>query len=138
MNKNAKDIINYLKKKDNDVMDSYDGYCENEVNAIVKYYYYEQLDWCGCGEPNKAIEIVEKLLDVMSEREFDDRHKKLKEYFDVDYVYDNPLLLCLAYTMDAAKFTDHGSSIGWAWLTEDGENFLWAIKYGTEHDLIDL
>lgn len=36
----------------------------------------------------------------------------------------NELLLCLDYALDAAGFTDHGSSIGGAWITKKREMFL--------------
>lgn len=36
----------------------------------------------------------------------------------------NRLLLCLAYALDAAEFTEHGSSINRAWITDKGEVFL--------------
>ena len=74
------------------------------------------------------MDTVAKFLEAMAETEIDNRHRKLKEYFKVRFIEDDPLLLCLAYTMDGAGFTDHGSSIRWAWLTYDGENFLWAIR----------
>ena len=52
--------------------------------------------------------------------------------FGVESVYDNELLLCLAYTMDAAGFTEHGSSIGGAWISEEGEMFLWLLERDEE------
>jgi hypothetical protein len=50
------------------------------------------------------------------------------ERFGVQTVYDNELLLCLAYTLDAAEFTEHGSGIGGAWITSEGKMFLWLLE----------
>ena len=55
--------------------------------------------------------------------------------FGVESVYDNELLLCFAYAMDAAEFTEHGSSIGGAWITEEGEMFLWLLEQNKELDV---
>ena len=60
------------------------------------------------------------------------RKERLCEKFGVDNVYDNNLLLCLAYTLDAAELTEHGSSIGGAWLTEEGRMFLWLLEQNEE------
>ena len=58
--------------------------------------------------------------------------KKFKEAFGVDDIYGNPLLMVLAYAMDAAGFTDHGSSIGGAWLTDEGKMFLYVLRNNKE------
>ena len=40
-----------------------------------------------------------------------------------------------AHILDAADLLDHGSSIGWAWLTEDGQLFLKFLRYyGTQEE----
>lgn len=101
------------------------GY-ETEHEALKEYFRYERLKWCGCGIPEIALEQVRKFLDAY--KDFDNRRTKLKEYFGVEYIYDNPLLLCLAYTLDAAELTEHGSSVGGAWLTKDGEDFLYCME----------
>ena len=76
-------------------------------------HYYDQLGWCTCGQPWKAVKEIAKFLEGR------------KAYNDFP---DDDLSLCLAYELDRAGFTDHGSSIFGCWLTEDGEKFLWAIK----------
>ena len=40
--------------------------------------------------------------------------------------------MALAYAMDAAGFTDHGSSIGGAWLTDEGKMFLFVLRNNKE------
>lgn len=112
----------------------YLNYEDNDITKILKYYYYEKLAWCGCGSPSDAMLTVGKFLNALADNDLDGRKGKLKEAFGVESVYDNELLLCLAYCMDRAELTDHGSSIGWAWLTEDGEYFLWAIKEAEKDD----
>ena len=74
----------------------------------------------------------------MKEKEVEARDNMMKEAFGVKDVFNNELLLCLAYTMDAAGFTEHGSSIGWAWLTQDGEDFLYAIDEAEKNDTLEF
>lgn len=46
------------------------------------------------------------------------------EYFLIAIMLGDGLLLCLAYALDAAEFTEHGSSINRARITDKGEVFL--------------
>ncbi len=84
-----------------------------KVREEIKYYYFEKLDWCGCGSPEKALREIAKYL----EGRIADQP-----------LPDDPLALCLAYELDRAGFTDHGSNILHCWLTEAGEQFLGAIR----------
>ena len=107
---------------------------ETDLNKVIKFYYFEKLQWCGCGVPETATFTVWKLLDALNENGLEERKAKLKEYFGVESVYDNDLLMCLVYELDRAEFTEHGSSVGWTWLTEDGEYFRWALKEAIDKD----
>ena len=114
------------KKKGVEFCYNVDHGFETEYEALIKYFYYDRLRWCGCGVPEDAKKAVRDFLDAY--KDFDNRERKLNEYFGVQSVYDSPLLLCLAYTLDAAEFTEHGTSIGGAWLTEDGEDYLYCLE----------
>jgi len=111
---------------------------ETDLDKVIKFYWFEKLGWCGCGTPDDAAKTIFKLLDAVKEQELEGRKAKLTEYFGVGSVYDNDLLLCLSYELDRAGFTDHGSSIGWAWLTEDGEYFRWALKEAIDKDELQI
>lgn len=117
---------------------------EDMANQIYKTIRYEVLDWCGCGAPEDADKQVIKYLTLISEpwkdkhtpfKEQYEQYKAMcKEYFGCEDIYDNPLLLCLAYTMDAARLTEHGTSIGGAWLEERGKIYLYALKKHIEQE----
>ena len=128
MNRNwdLETIRNYIVKK-------YPESCfalnkETEHEDCIGFFYYEKLKWCGCGRPEDALEAVRKLLKC--HENFDDREERFKQNFGegVKSVYDNELLLCLAYTLDAAGLTEHGGGIGGAWLTDEGEMLLWLLE----------
>lgn len=104
------------------------------AEEVVKFFYTERLEWCTCGDPQVACDCIKNYLSALNiktgdrQSDMDTRHAALKEHFGVEWVYDNPLLLCLAYTLDTAKFTEHGTGIGGAWLTDEGKMFLYALE----------
>jgi len=126
---------------------SYDDIYEE----LYKTFRYEVLNWCGCGTPEEANKQVVKylnLIDIPWRDKYDNALENLKDfnrkyaeykelckkYFDCEEIYDNPLLLCLAYTMDAAGFSEHGSSIGGAWITSRGKIYRYAIMKHLEEE----
>ena len=127
-------ILTHIRTTD---PESYKSYMyEDDITCILKYYYFDKLKWCGCAQPGDAMRCVFKLLNAYRQKE--NREEALKAAFGVENVYDSDLLLCLAYTLDAAGFTDHGSSINWCWLTEDGEYFCWAIEKAEKEGELDI
>ncbi len=131
----AEKIINHIRKKDPESYKTY-RFEPDDILTIIKYYYYDRLKWCGCAQPGDAMRCVFKFLNALKEK--DNREEAFKGAFGVEHVYDNDLLLCLAYSMDAAGLTDHGSSINWCWLTEDGEYFCWAIEQAEKLEELDI
>ena len=77
---------------------------------------------------NDVRSILELKNIYIKEFNFERTEPDFYDKFGVKYVYDDKLLLCLAYTLDAAGFTDHGSSISGAWLTDEGKMFLWLLE----------
>lgn len=96
------------------------------------FFYLEKLDWCGCGDPSIAkhcirdyLKIIKMSNDIRDPSDaYEVKEALMADRFGCKTIYDNELLLCLAYALDAAGFTDHGSSIGGAWITKEGEMFL--------------
>ena len=143
-------VINYLKTyfPDSCFSRNYTQYSSLSYDDIYEEVYntfrYEVLNWCGCGAPEEADKQVVKYLDLIDipwkneSLPFDEKYsnsKKLcREYFDCETIYDNPLLLCLAYTMDAAGFSEHGSGIGGAWITGRGKMCRYAIMKHLEKE----
>lgn len=107
---------------------------------IIKNAYdvfrYEVLGWCGCGDVKGSDDTVRYFLTAMNG--WDNRSDILEIHFGVTSVYNNPLLLCLAYTMDAAEFTEHGTGIGGAWLSDRGKIYLWLLNKMKEIGGYDL
>ncbi len=104
---------------------------EQLMEECEDFFYYEKLGYCGCGNPEDVKKVIKDYLKIVSDKS-DKRREKLKERFGVEAVYDNELLLCFAYAVDAAGFTEHGTSVYSAWLTTEGEMFLWLLEHSEE------
>lgn len=128
--------INYIKDY---IIKNYPDSCLAHNCANISYvdpeecedfFYYEKLNWCGCGLPDVAKMTVRDFLWALhgDVDHWEKREERFLEKFGVKDVYENNLLLCLAYALDAAELTEHGGSIGGAWLTEEGRMFLWLLE----------
>lgn len=105
--------------------------------AYIPEPIIEWLNWCGCGRPEDAMLTIAKFLEARS-GEWDEREEKMMATYGTNKLWENELLLCLAYTMDAAGFTEHGGSIYSCWTNKDGEYFLWAIREAEKREELDI
>lgn len=139
---NLENITKYIMERypNSCIAVNYNSLYKPTSEDCVDFFYYEKLKWCGCGDPDMAKRVVRDYLRILNEDDlyykktnnannaYSRKCKMFSERFGVQTVYDNELLLCLAYTLDAAEFTEHGSSIGGAWLTSEGKMFLWLLE----------
>lgn len=135
-------IVKYLTEcfPDNCFAYNYSNGCkfDNYNEELYNHFRYEILNWCGCGQPEEADKQVLKYLNLIDipwrekDKDFDEKYANYKklctEYFGCSDIYENPLLLCLAYTLDAVGFTEHGSGIGGAWIMPKGKIYRYAIQ----------
>lgn len=138
---NVNEIKDYIIKKypDSCLAHNYKEeyyYDERLIEECEDFFYYEKLKWCGCGTPEIAKKVIRDYLEIVDNNYYEKRDG-LKKRFGVEYVYNNELLLCLAYALDAAEFTEHGGSVGGAWLADEGVMFLWLLKHNEELDDLD-
>ncbi len=105
-----------LLKSDKDIRDMFLDDCRDHL-------WYEELHYCGCGDKEAAMAAIRDYLIACWQWQSEDKNT-LNKYFDCNYVWEDRLLLCLAYALDAVEFTEHGSSINRAWITDKGEVFL--------------
>ena len=107
-------------------------YEESLINPLVDYYMFDVLHLCGCGNPEDTYEAIRKYLHI---RKFYYENKEftwenIKEEYktqlsiDVDNDVEYGILQFMMYVLDRSGFTEHGSSVGGCWLTEDGERLL--------------
>lgn len=128
-------LVNYILEEFPDSCFTHNWGSNNDLrlddNLIIVNAYnvfrYEVLKWCGCGTPEVADELVRNFLRINVSDNLNNRHSQMESLFGTSNIYDNTLLLCFAYTMDAAGLTEHGSGIGGAWTSDRGKIYLWIL-----------
>ena len=107
-------------------------------DACEDFFYYYKLEWCSCGTPLIAMACIRdylRIVDKYSRDKYDcDKEKAESTARFGGSVYENELLLCLAYALNAAGFTEHGSGIGASWLTNEGKMFLQVLNENQDLD----
>jgi hypothetical protein len=103
---------------------------ENERQAM----YFDQLGFCGCGNPADQHVFVAKCLEA-----FDREKTGWEPGTGLDkiaaLVIENPeeAAYFIAYALDKVDLIEHGGSVGGSWLTDRGKQFL-EIGPMTEED----
>ena len=123
----VKDIADYIIRTYPESILCQDGSDNPSVSDCVDFFQYDKLGWCGCGRPELALDAVRKYLDAVRARHEESVEagtEMLENAFGHKYADSDGLLLCLAYTLDEAELTEHGSGVGRAWLTDEGAMFL--------------
>jgi hypothetical protein len=121
----------------------------DERNIIVDGCSYENnqdafwtgvLGFCSCGSPEQLLpKIIEYLdwcgRDRSSEGDGLDYGKFLTKREQTKDTnpwhngsYRDDLTLLIAYVCAGADLTEHGTSIGWPWLTDEGKSWLMKLQ----------
>lgn len=96
-----------------------------ERRRAVEDFLYgpDSITNCGCGSPEKTLQIVLDALDYCALEGLPERTAFLQEKFGVEYVSDNGLVQLLFYVLTDKDFTQHGGSVNGSWLTDAGKVF---------------
>ena len=112
-----------------------DWYEESLIEPLMDYYMFEELGLCGCGVPEGTYEAIRLYLQIRK-----NWYEDKIEYVEVNRRYltdlhiddadelQSGILQFMMYVLDDIGFTDHGSSIGGCWLTDDGERLLTVLN----------
>lgn len=102
----------------------------NRSDALAVRGIIERINFCGCG--TDAHWRVTKLLLEKAE----DHNANGSFYDEKDAVV--PWVEFGAKVLDSFGLTEHGTGIGWAWLTDDGKLLLRFLRdFGTESYCMD-
>lgn len=91
----------------------------------LRSFVFNELHFCGCGEPEKAMQYLVNILQALKTRGEDwndENNKKVNELLP-EYGCEPKAAITL-YLLDGAGLIEHGSSIGGSWLTSEGHAFL--------------
>lgn len=81
---------------------------------------YEDIGLCGCGDPEGVVSMIGDYLKLKKSQTYID-HDAIAEFVDK---WDAHLMLFMMYILDRKEFTEHGSSVYGAWITDKGERLL--------------
>ncbi|MGR9130754.1 hypothetical protein ACU8NX_18560 [Rhizobium leguminosarum] len=97
--------------------------CHHDTEAQAMYF--DQLGFCGCGSPEEVHKFVCDCLGAF------DREKQEPEWHDAielikETVTNDPenAAYFIAYVLDTLNLTEHGGTVGGAWLSDRGKQFL--------------
>lgn len=84
----------------------------SDLNDKIEEEVCDLFDFSGCGAPHK---LVIQLRDYL-------RYYSREDKENLEWCKDE--WLWIAYLCDREELTDHGSSIGYVWLTDKGKQWL--------------
>ena len=90
---------------------------EEALSYFRSYFYFEILNFCGCGSPIGILdEVILPLLDDFDDGPYENFNRRAA----VDDGISEPLIEFFLHYFDALGLTNHGSSVGGSWLEESG------------------
>ena len=100
----------------------------NSFTEKLENIVYGDIGLCGCGDPEGVVSMIGDYLKLKKSQIYID-HDAIAEFVDK---WDAHLMLFMMYILDEKEFTEHGSSVYGAWITEKGEQLLKAIEESKE------
>lgn len=110
---------------------------EEETKTIAAEVWFDDLDFCGCGNPEIVLTRIRDVLRAIANRSAawrgmpimplsneSDHSEYAKEQLAKTLGPDQALEYLMLYVLDAADLTEHGGSVGGSWLTPKGEELL--------------
>ena len=115
------------------------SYEDSLINPFIDHYLYNELNLCSCGSPDTTLEVIRRYLHIRKEWKdlsYDEVQERYKTelHIDTEDYEQYGVFQFMAYEIDSLGFTDHGSSIGYCWLTERGEMFLTVLDAWSQHN----
>jgi len=97
----------------------------------IHAFFYNEFGACGCSDLEAMISVVKDLLEWMSENIME------RQGYEKLFNGNEGVFYLLAGRLDSLGFSEHGTSIRCAWLTEKGKEFLSALKTITTEQIED-
>lgn len=134
---------------------------DEKRNEFIKDFYYDKLNFCGCGSPWDTLYTIRGFLNCIKKKtdryELEDYNRNSNIYYDI---YQEELKLCLnlqneiesddSYSINEGVYQilfnvlnncdvlEHGSSIGGSWLTKYGNELLMHLNQLTIDDFSNV
>ena len=95
----------------------------------VKAFFYNELGACGCSEFSSMIEVVCGLL------EWIEKEKDNSNHYDTLYGGNIGVYYLLIGMLDSSGLCEHGISIRFPFLTQDGKELMKALQTISEEEI---
>lgn len=94
-----------------------------EVDKRAELWVAVEGLYCGCGNPEDALELIHELLRVMNVRPLERDHDRLDELLPT-----SGIKMIVLQALTEADLLEHGGNIGGSWPTEKGERVLAVLE----------
>lgn len=130
---------------------------EEKRREFINDFYFEKLNFCGCGSPCDTLYVIKNLLNVIKAKmdkwkladynvRFDEYYelyqKELKECLNLnDNTFHNQfnindgIIQVFLNVLNNCDVLEHGSSINGSWLTSYGKKTLEYLNQLTDKEL---
>lgn len=103
---------------------------ENDVvEDILNRFYYEELKFCDCGNPEDIMQLIKDILNQIEhkrddEKTYEDNQEEIIKIFNFNGKVNHAVRDFILNYLDIVGLLEHGGSIGGSWLTEKGQVIL--------------
>lgn len=100
---------------------------DNDIE--IKDMMFNEIGLCGCGYYNDTVRIIYEYLKAKEELYCHFDYRRWKDFLE-KFIEENKEFLYefMCYVLDDKGFTEHGPSVGSAWITEKGKTLLRMIE----------
>jgi len=109
------------------------------IIELLDFFKYEIIGLCSCGDPNMCMKDIRDYLEILNtydiecttlefKQSYKNKQFSFKQRFKCESMFENSLLLFMAYIIDKKELTEHDGSIGSAWITDLGRMCLQVLK----------
>lgn len=131
---------------------------EEQRRNFINDFYFEKLNFCGCGSPSDTLYVIKNLLNVIKIRtdrwDLPDYNKNRHEYYNLykkeitdcfnlkdyntnnnEYSINESVIQCFLNVLNNCDVLEHGGGIGGSWLTKYGKQLLEYLNELSDEEL---
>ena len=119
---------------------------EEKRRDFINDFYYEKLNFCGCGSPWDVLYTIKKILNVISQKkdyDYEDYWNKFRNSLNImidknNFSVNEGVFQIILNVLNNCDVLEHGSSIGGSWLTDYGKELLEHLNALSDDDLENI
>ena len=116
---------------------------EEKRREFINEFYFEKLNFCGCGSPCEVLYVIKNLLNVIKARcdrwnlpdcktDYNLHKKEVTQCLNLkcdtseagEFSINEGVIQCFLNVLNNCGVLEHGSGIGGSWLTDYGKQLL--------------